>query len=637
MIIRKMTACFGALENESLELEPGLNIICAPNESGKSTWCAFIRAMLYGINSSQREKNGVKPDKLRYAPWSGAPMSGEIELEHDGRSITLSRRSKTPAAPMRDFSAVYTGTAEPVPGLAGKDAGFTLTGMPREVFDRSVFVTQGGLGVDNHAELEKRIAAMVSTGEEGASFTQADERLRAWQRKRRFRQSGRIPELETRAQELERRIESMRGAVNERDELVRLLALAHERQSECERAQRSELESGGLELLQRVSERREALRQATDRAADVRETLRRRAEELDGSVFSGKTAQEAADEAQSARKAFYSAQALPRRSCPFAAAALALCVILAVLAALSVLPWIPCAAGGALLFTAGAALVISARRKSARRTGEILSHYAVSSPEEIEPLARAYAAALTALDTAQRARFGAEREVERREQELRESEGELVRRQDEAGRTGGALRQAQDEAAALERRLAEVRGRFAELGDPLVLKTELSSLNSRIDELRGQYDALELAIGTLRQANEELSLRFAPELSRAAGEIFCGLTGQRYDRVLFDRELSARVRLSGESVDRGADFLSAGTLDQLYLSLRLAVCRLALPEGSSCPLILDDALVNFDDERMERAVRVLTQIARERQVILLTCHDREVKVLERLRGVRHES
>ena len=85
----------------------------------------------------------------------------------------------------------------------------------------------------------------------------------------------------------------------------------------------------------------------------------------------------------------------------------------------------------------------------------------MSSPEEIEPLARAYAAALTALDTAQRARFGAEREVERREQELRESEGELVRRQDEAGRTGGALRQAQDEAAALERRLAEVRGRFA--------------------------------------------------------------------------------------------------------------------------------------------------------------------------------
>ena len=68
MIIRKMTACFGMLDNRTLELEPGLNIICAPNESGKSTWCAFIRAMLYGVSSSQREKNGVKPDKLRYAP-----------------------------------------------------------------------------------------------------------------------------------------------------------------------------------------------------------------------------------------------------------------------------------------------------------------------------------------------------------------------------------------------------------------------------------------------------------------------------------------------------------------------------------------------------------------------------------------
>ena len=633
MIIRKMTACFGVLENESLELEPGLNIICAPNEGGKSTWCAFIRAMLYGISSAQREKNGVKPDKLRYAPWSGALMSGEMELEHGGRSITLSRRTKTPLTPMRDFSAVYTGTAEPVPSMSGIDAGLQLTGMPREVFDRSVFVTQGGLGVDNHAELEKRIAAMVSTGEEGASFTQADERLRAWQRRRRFRQSGKLPELEARAQELEQRIESMSDAVRERDELVRLLSLARERQTECERAQRSELESGGLELLQRVSERREALRQATDRAADVRETLRRRSEELDGSVFAGKTAQEAADEAQSARKAFYGAQALPRRSYPFAAAALALCVVLLLLAALSVLPWIPCSAAGALLLIGGAALVLSARKKAGRRTGEILSHYAVASPEEIEPLARAHAAALTALDTAERARFGAEREVERRERGLHECEAELVRRQGEAGRTGDKLRQAQSETTGLERRLAELRGRFAELGDPLVLKTELVSLNSRIDELRGQYDALELAMDTLRRANEELSARFAPELSRCAGEIFCELTGQQYDRVLFDRVLSSRVRPRGGSVDYDAGFLSAGTLDQLYLSLRLAICRLALPEGSSCPLVLDDALVNFDDERMERAVLVLARLARRRQVILLTCHDRELKALERLRAV----
>ena len=65
MKIRRMTARFGALDGRELELGGGFDIVTAPNESGKSTWCAFIRAMLYGIDSSQRAKAGVLPDKQR--------------------------------------------------------------------------------------------------------------------------------------------------------------------------------------------------------------------------------------------------------------------------------------------------------------------------------------------------------------------------------------------------------------------------------------------------------------------------------------------------------------------------------------------------------------------------------------------
>ena len=79
MIIRKMQADFGCLEGKSLELEPGLNIIRQPNESGKSTWCAFIRAMLYGIDTTERQKPGfcrtscaTPPGRARRCParWS---------------------------------------------------------------------------------------------------------------------------------------------------------------------------------------------------------------------------------------------------------------------------------------------------------------------------------------------------------------------------------------------------------------------------------------------------------------------------------------------------------------------------------------------------------------------------------------
>ena len=101
MRINKLTASFGKLQNETLRFHDGLNVIYAPNESGKSTWCAFIRAMLYGVDSSERSRNGYLPDKLKYVPWSGAPMEGTMDLTADRCDITLTRttRSKN-AAPM---------------------------------------------------------------------------------------------------------------------------------------------------------------------------------------------------------------------------------------------------------------------------------------------------------------------------------------------------------------------------------------------------------------------------------------------------------------------------------------------------------------------------------------------------------
>ena len=190
MRINKMTASFGKLENESLSLHPGLNVIYAPNESGKSTWCAFIRAMLYGVDTTERVKSGYLPDKLRYAPWSGAPMEGSMELTAGGCNITITRSTRQKNAPMREFSATYTGSNVPVEGLNGSNAGEQLTGVSKEVFRRSAFIGQGAVAVSGSPELEKRISAIVSTGEEQSSYSEADERLRQWQRKRRYNRRG---------------------------------------------------------------------------------------------------------------------------------------------------------------------------------------------------------------------------------------------------------------------------------------------------------------------------------------------------------------------------------------------------------------------------------------------------------------
>jgi len=74
--------------------------------------------------------------------------------------------------------------------------------------------------------------------------------------------------------------------------------------------------------------------------------------------------------------------------------------------------------------------------------------------------------------------------------------------------------------------------------------------------------------------------------------------------------------------------LSAGTIDQLYLAVRLAICELALPGDNPCPIILDDALVYFDDERCKNALELLRGMAKDRQIILFTCHGREAAFLK---------
>jgi uncharacterized protein YhaN len=112
------------------------------------------------------------------------------------------------------------------------------------------------------------------------------------------------------------------------------------------------------------------------------------------------------------------------------------------------------------------------------------------------------------------------------------------------------------------------------------------------------------------------------------------LTGGRYEKVSLDRELRAAAQREGELMPRSVLALSQGTADQLYLAVRLAVCQLVLPGEEPCPLILDDALANFDDGRMALALDCLAQLARERQILLFTCHSREGAWAEGRENVR---
>ena len=633
MKINKLTASFGKLENETLSFHPGLNVIYAPNESGKSTWCAFIRAMLYGVDSSERSRAGYLPDKLRYAPWSGAPMEGSMELTSDRFDITITRTTKAKGAPMREFTATYTDSNVPVEGVTGANAGEMLTGVSRDVFCRSAFIAQGTVAVTGSPELERRISSIVSTGEEQTSYTEADETLRAWQRKRRFNRRGYLPELEAKMDDTQRLLCTMDSTVDEIDTLETQLDDIAERCTALEASVTDSRKRQRRESLEKLSGGRAELRAAGEAHDSALAELAQAKDAYRAGPFGAISADEADERAADDLAELDALRAKSRpKGTPWAAV---ICFSLAVVGAALYTHFQSVALIVFAALFCAAAVVLLMRYSKLRRTAadardqrhRILDRYGARSASDIRRALETQRELCTALESAQeeerRTREAYEAARERQEQLEEAALGELdfSGGNSEAARLSRQLAAERQNAELVSAKIASLRGKLAAVGDPLVLASDLKSMEEEYDALNDEYDALTLAVDTLRAADSELQSRFSPQLGKLAAQYMSFMTGGRYSDVLIDRDFSARTKTQDDTVARDSEYLSAGTLDLMYLAVRLAVCELAMPAGEACPLIIDDALVNLDEERLKQAMALLRELSRRRQVILFTCRE----------------
>ena len=631
-----MTAHFGVLDGASLTLSDGLNILYAPNESGKSTWCAFLRAMLFGVSTSQRARTGQQPDKLKYRPWSGAPMSGSMDLDSRMGAVTVRRWTERDTQPMQAFSATVTGTDLPVQGLSGDNAGEMLAGMPAEVFERTVFIRQSGLEVSNDPELERRISAIVSSGDEEVSFTEAEKRLKSWQRHRRSGNRGAVPELQAEMDETRRSLEAIREHSRTAAEADEEIAALEQRYKQMETGMHRARAEQRKRSLACMAEAHAAVREAEKACAAAEEKLGQIEEALRGTPYALEGPEEAARQSELDRNTLIELRSSADRKASGKLVFIPLALAAAAFVLALFLPWkAECAGVGCVLVLLFAALFArsqAARRKRAEllaERGRVLESYGVREPEDIRRLTERYGAlwkqrqrASLRLATAQ-AMLEEKRADQKAEEERTLAALDFAGGDNEAARASREMERIWSRIVELRERRAMAEGQARALGDPLILESELAEAERRHTELLRQEEALALALETLNAADEELQRRISPVLARKAAEYFSELTEGRYDEVTLARDLTAQARLSGDDVGRELDYLSAGAKDQLYLALRLAVCELALSEDDPCPIILDDALVTFDRERMALALRLMKRIAQRRQVLVFTCHERE--------------
>ena len=615
MKIISMTATFGKLEGETLVLDQALNVLAAPNEWGKSTWCAFLTAMLYGIDTRERSRGENLAEKEKYLPWSGKPMEGTIRILHEGRDITIQRRTKG-RTPMGDFLAWETGTGLTIRELTAENCGLLLLGVEKSVFLRTGFLRFSDLPVKADDALRRRLNALVTTGDETGDGEQLAAKLRELKNRCRHNQTGLIPECQAEIRSAQEQLWEVQSLMKQETALADQLEHQEQELAELEN-HRKALD---WKLLNDAK--------ADARTASMLETalVEKYTENPDRAVVEGKIRQGE----QLLKEVELSLAEPPAESIGIRLMAILGVVLLVcgILLKSKGLLWHCVGLSLLSLFICGL-LVGKHRRKVLWHKIEMTRRQ--GKHEELKNFVASWKSQLRVLDELDKAREN----TARTQSHLRDLQN-LVRMGGKPTEEDHLTLSREDTIAAIAElshqttqdrvRLAQLRGRMENLPDEDQLQRRMTLARRRLAELERTNLAITYAQSALETALQELQRRFAPDITRRAEYYLSRLTGGVYDRITIDDDLTVLAARSSESTLRTAAWRSEGTGDQIYLALRLAVWEVLSP-GS--PLILDDALVRFDQLRMEKAMELLEELSRERQIILFSCQDRERTWMER--------
>jgi uncharacterized protein YhaN len=147
--------------------------------------------------------------------------------------------------------------------------------------------------------------------------------------------------------------------------------------------------------------------------------------------------------------------------------------------------------------------------------------------------------------------------------------------------------------------------------------------NERTMKLEKEFKALEIASDILQESFNEIKKNVGPDLNDKVIDKFNFLTNGNYEEAKISEEYKLKLRNEGMLFD--ADILSNGAKDQLYLTLRLSFINM-LFKNKEVPIFLDDAFIQYDDERREKSLELLINEGFE-QIIFFTCQEIEKSIM----------
>lgn len=686
-------AAFGRFFDTTVgPFSPGLNVVYGPNEAGKTTLNAFIGGVLFGWDEARGRKNVYKPSIARRSGtlfFSDADDGSIYEISRvrnvDGPAFEPAEAAELLATLDKDtFDTMFALTSDELRSLEGAAdmaAKLLTAGSGTAVSPATALV-----------DVEKRIAAYTSRA---ASATESfvhlgveeDEckqglaaaRERSDALKAEYREyTALMADKELRADEVAALNESIEKVASSKAEAVRLDRVADEerrRVRECD--DRLASLQGDEEAALFADEQAEAAAAAVvERLIDESARLAHRIDAArDAFAAARAEVQEASDGSGAS-----ASRAVPAI---FGVSAVAAAAALLYFAWSGEVAGVIASGAAAAMAAVCAAWTLRLSRTASNSNRGDAAHQAMNRARAIleaceeeelmlrlrieEELASAgLQAAQGSLSQAQKM-VSASCECRRRSQARRSARDEVARiransleslrracssRDELFARCGleasqGAdafdqkedllkdrRREAVEEMRRSDARLGELKNMLREgsLSNEFdILKTRQAQIATRKGESAETLAELLLARRALQKALDAWKSESVPEVYRRASELLSMMTNGAWTQVRTD-ENGAIVAVDAVHKRFEPRFLSTGTCQQLYLALRIALLERASDVGAGLPVLADDILVNFDDERRIGAVKALAQLAKTRQVVFFTCHKEILETVRRYAG-----
>lgn len=605
---------FGKLRNKDIELSDGINIVFGENESGKSSMLKFISSMFYGAS---KNKNGKDiSDFEKYKPWKTEDFSGKINYTLDnGESFEVYREFK------KKNPIIYNSNKEDISKnfkidkTKGIEFFVEQTGIDEEIFYNTAITEQEGIRLSKSSQnsIIQKISNLISSGDDNISFKKSMDKINKMQNENvgteRTSQKPinvvdtKIRKLMDQKQNLEIYRESIYDNSDEKERLKKEIK-DEENKKEFLKEIKTKLDNSRLKNAE-INFNRNLEKEYNDKISELNKKIHNNNVEENYEKINFKN--------------YYVALVV---------LLIALIILLIVTKGnlINFILLLPISIVAYKLFKdKQKALKMELDRKDS--ASKIVS--------EIDILKKSHEEQKRETEEKE---FKLNKEVEKDRQDiiskyqeqvdigyieefLSKTYEEILREIDVKENRISTLK---FKLQTMENNTKEINYKLESLAS---IEEDLEDAENERDELITLNKSYNIAKECLEKAYSQVKENISPKFTQNLCDIISKISNNRYTNVVVNDSDGLNVEIEdGRYIP--ASRLSVGTIDQMYLSLRLSALNEITEE--TMPIILDEAFAYFDNDRLSNILRYIKSNFTDNQIIIFTCSNREKMILDNL-------